>query len=672
MDRLIRFFIAVFLIGTAGLAAAAEASEQSPVAPSFRWLKQGEVKPAGWLKAQMERDLREGSIGHLDELAPQASSDIFVTGRNAPGKPNAYSQAGQTGEVESWGNGETEGNWRTGYIRTAYLIGDIEAKRKADAYVRHILQSQDKDGYIGIYSPELRYPQSQLGSELWTETTILRGLLAYYELTGDTEVLRAVERAAQLSMTKYGPGKMTAFQIPNYDCGVSHGLMFVDVLERLYDLTGNQSYRDFGLWLYQDFSAAKDWIANGGMNYWGDAKLAALLDLQKPLVGHGATTNEHIRVPVWAYIVTGNPDFKRAYENALIKVKQISFPSGATIAEEDSRGMKPDPTTTFYEFCALKELLMSYCSGLQKLGKSELGDRIEKLMFNAVQGSRAPGGKGVAYCTRDNRYSVDGAVANRDKFSPTHSDVAVCCNPNFAQTTPDYIRGMWMRTPDDGLAALLYGPSYVDTNLKGVGVRIDEATDYPFSATISLTVSPEQPVEFPLVLRNPGWSESTQVTCQGASVSKNGDYFLVRKRWTKGDQVKIVFSESIIGIPAWNAEIALQRGPLVYALTIPSVKFETKHYSLPGFADLEYSSALGAQWWYALDPSLGKGDFGFTARGERDANKPYPFDGAPVRLEGKLINLDTGRREDVSLVPMGSSLAILRRVTFPVGGSENK
>ena len=315
---------------------------------------------------------------------------------------------------------------------------------------------------------------------------------------------------------------------------------------------------------------------------------------------------------------------------------------------------------------------MSYCSGLQKLGQSELGDRIEKLMFNGVQGARAPGGKGVTYCTRDNRYSVDGALQNRDKFSPTHSDVAVCCNPNFAQITPLYIRGMWMRTPDDGLAALLYGPSYVDTNVKGVGVRIEEATDYPFSATISLTVSPKQPVEFPLVLRNPGWSESTQVTCEGASVSRNGDYFVVRKRWTKGDQVKIVFSESIIGIPAWYAEIALQRGPLVYALTIPSVKFEAKHYSLPGFADLEYSSAVGAQWWYALDPSLGKGDFGFTARGEKDVNMPYPFDGAPVRLEGKLINLDTGKREDVSLVPMGSSQAILRRVTFPVGVSENK
>lgn len=161
MHRLANFIIVALLIGTGGLVAAAvEASAQSPVAPSFRWLKQGEVKPAGWLKAQMERDLREGSIGHLDELAPQARSDIFVTGRNAPGKPNAFSQAGQTGEVESWGNGETEGNWRTGYLRTAYLIGDDEVKRKADAYFRHILQSQDKDGYIGIYSPEIRYPQT--------------------------------------------------------------------------------------------------------------------------------------------------------------------------------------------------------------------------------------------------------------------------------------------------------------------------------------------------------------------------------------------------------------------------------------------------------------------------------------------------------------------------------
>jgi hypothetical protein len=231
---------------------------------------------------------------------------------------------------------------------------------------------------------------------------------------------------------------------------------------------------------------------------------------------------------------------------------------------------------------------------------------------------------------------------------------------------------MWMRTADDGLAAVLYGPSSVDTKVKGVEVQIEESTDYPFSETISLRVSPRKPVEFPLELRNPQWSKSTQVVCAGANVSKNGDYFLVRKRWTEGDQVKIVFTESIMAIHAWPAEIALQRGPLVYALTIPAVKTEFKHYGLTGFADLEYSSAMGAQWWYALDPRLGKEDFGFTASGDGHFDTPYPFDGSPVRLEGKLINLVTKQTDDVHLVPMGSNEAILRRVTFPVAAGEAK
>ena len=229
-----------------------------------------------------------------------------------------------------------------------------------------------------------------------------------------------------------------------------------------------------------------------------------------------------------------------------------------------------------------------------------------------------------------------------------------------------------MRTPDDGLAAQLYGPSTVATKVKGAAVRIDEATDYPFSATVALTVSLDQPLDFSLMLRDPGWSKATQVICPGASIAKKGGYFLIRKRWANGDKVKIVFSESIVKVPSWNGEIALQRGPLVYALTIPAVKFETKQYKLAGFADLEYSSSMTGQWWYALDPRLGKEDFGFTATGDGHFDTPYPFDGSPVRLEGKLINLVTKQKDEVHLVPMGSNEAILRRVTFPVGAGEAK
>jgi hypothetical protein len=65
---------------------------------------------------------------------------------------------------------------------------------------------------------------------------------------------------------------------------------------------------------------------------------------------------------------------------------------------------------------------------------------------------------------------------------------------------------------------------------------------------------------------------------------------------------------------------------------------------------------------------VGNGDFGFSATTEKDTNMLYPYDVAPIRLEGKLVNLDTRQSESVRLVPMGSALAMLRRLTFPVEG----
>lgn len=336
------------------------------------------------------------------------------------------------------------------------------------------------------------------------------------------------------------------------------------------------------------------------------------------------------------------------------------------MAMEDIGARKPDPTNAYYEYCAMKELLTTLASGLQKTGEAELGDKIEKLIFNAAEGARALGGKEITYCTRDNRYRIEGELHNRSKFSPAHSDVAVCCNPNATQTFPIYVRSMWMKTREGGLAATLYGPSLVNTIVKGVNVQIREETEYPFSSAVSLVISPERPIDFHIQLRDPSWSRNTIVTCKGAASRREGNYLVVAKEWKKGDRVSLSFHESTSGITAANGEIALQRGPLVYALRIPEVARDMKDYSLPGFADLEYFPAQEAHWAYALDAALGNGDFGFTARAEKNPNKQYPYDGAPIRLEGNLINLDSGQHEAVQLIPMGSSLAILRRVTFPM------
>jgi len=125
------------------------------------------------------------------------------------------------------------------------------------------------------------------------------------------------------------------------------------------------------------------------------------------------------------------------------------------------------------------------------------------------------------------------------------------------------------------------------------------------------------------------------------------------------------FSGGITATKAANGEIALARGPLVYALGIPGTAKNIRDYDLPGFADEEYFPAQGAMWSYALDPSAADHSFGFNAISEENTNSFYPYDASPIRLEGRLINLDTGKEENVQLVPMASRQAILRRVTFP-------
>src|SRR5271167_1828453 len=159
--------------------------------PVFTWLTLGEVKPAGWIKEQMLRDLSEGFAGHLGELCHEASSDIFVTNRNSAASANNANVY-----QNNWWNGETEGNWRAGFIMMAYLTEDKQTMQQADEYVRHIVSSQGEDGYLGVFASDLRFSKP---GELWTQACLMRGLLDYSELTGNQDVRKAVIRATDLT-----------------------------------------------------------------------------------------------------------------------------------------------------------------------------------------------------------------------------------------------------------------------------------------------------------------------------------------------------------------------------------------------------------------------------------------------------------------------------------------
>ena len=37
---------------------------------AYQWMRVGEIRPTGWMRAQMQHDLEDGFVGHFDELVP--------------------------------------------------------------------------------------------------------------------------------------------------------------------------------------------------------------------------------------------------------------------------------------------------------------------------------------------------------------------------------------------------------------------------------------------------------------------------------------------------------------------------------------------------------------------------------------------------------------------------
>jgi uncharacterized protein len=648
--------------GSKGSSARLSAGLESSVAPAFEWLRLGAVKPKGWIQEQMLRDLKTGSAGRLDELCHQASTDIFANGRKTFADTHVTNK---DGEVKPrpywWWDGETQGNWRSGFIKLAYLSGDKQSMQNADAFVQHVLSFQGDDGYLGACDKDVRY---QFPGELWTQACLLRGLIAYGEITQNDSVLAAVRRAVDATMAAYrgGNGKQTWKQ--------SHDILIADVLEQLFDLTGEVKYKDFGVWLYEDWSNTKD-----GMAGIDDDKLANLLDSELPFKGHCAHVVEGMRAPLWLWTVTGRDDLGTATRNAFAKLERYAMPGGSVVSSglraEFIDDQPPDPNKVEFEYCTTKETLDTYMSAMQKMGAIEHAERVERIFFNDAQGSRLPDGSGLGYFSIDNCSHCDGLTPDgskpqkRNKYSPTHDDVAVCCNPNSANLAPNYVRGMWMRHPEGGLAALLYGPCTLTTTVGGVSVKLEEKTNYPFEHTVEVAVQPERKSLFSLYFRDPQWSQRTKLECDGAHIERTGDFWKVSKSWKPGDRISLTFVAKVQPVTAVNGEVALKYGALLYALPISSTKKVVKTYSVTGFEDTHYEPGHDIADQLALVGGSRENGFGFKPgeKARKDAGL-RPFDSPMVSLRGEMVNKTTGVKSTVELIPLGCT--ILRRLTFPV------
>jgi DUF1680 family protein len=319
-----------------------------------------------------------------------------------------------------------------------------------------------------------------------------------------------------------------------------------------------------------------------------------------------------------------------------------------------------------YEYCGITELFDTQKFLLEKTGEKRHADMGEKLVMNAGQGARLPDGTCVTYFSRDNRYrATSEGSGGRFKFSPTHEDIAVCCNPIASKLMPYYVDGMWMKRSGDsrGLVAMFYGPASLKTKINGARVGIRQETYFPFSDTVRFLVEPEREIPFAIWLRIPYWCNEMRIEVEDGEISEQDGFKIIHRSWTRGDSFRVTFVAGIQAIEAVNGEIAFQRGPLLYSLPIPHEQRKIKDYPLKGFADYEFTPTGENLMNLHLDPAQLKNGSPFIHEYTSNSDYLYPWDRTPSHLKGQLYD-QQGDRLEVNLVPMGTT--ILRRLTFPV------
>jgi len=570
---------------------------------AFDPLPLGAVEPRGWLRRQLEIQAA-GLTGHLDDFWSDVGPNSGWLG----------------GAGESWERGPY---YLDGLLPLAYQLYDPTLIRKAKQWVNWTLDHQRPDGQIGPLKND----------DWWPRMVMLKVLTQYEEVSGDPRVIPVMQKYFAYELREL-PAR------PLRDWGKYRWHDNVYSVLWLYNRTGDGNLLELAKLLHQQ---GYDWEAQFANFKYTSKETREKLGLTEhgPLPDvamqtHGVNNAMALKAaPVWWLVSGDSADRGELYHQLAMLDKYHGLPNGMFSGDEHLAGTNPSQGI---ELCAVVETMFSFEQAFSILGDPRLADRLEKVAYNALPGTLSNDMWSHQYdqqpnqiaCTRAHRqWSTNGPDSNLFGLAPNFG----CCTANLHQGWPKFTSALWMSTPDGGLVAAAYAPSRVHTKLNGVGVTIDEETEYPFRGTVRFAIHTPRAVAFPLMLRIPGWAASAAVTVNGTTsqVQQSGLHS-VKRTWREGDRVTIAFPMDPRVSHWFHDSAVFERGPLVFSLPLDGQWLELKKYTAKS-ADWQITPK--ADWNYAV--KLGD----CAAKALEQPVSPVPFDlrNPPVTLQIK------GRRD---------------------------
>ena len=644
---------------------------KNPLAPlAFIKLPVGSIKPQGWILKYLELQ-RDGLTGKLGEISAWLEK-----------KNNAWYSGNGQGD-HGW---EEVPYWLKGYGNLGYILKDEKMIAETKLWLNKVFESQQADGYFGPRMVENQHQDNKGKTpDLWPNMLMLWCMQSYYEYSNDARVIPF--------MTKYFKWQTTVpdEKLLKIYWENSRGGDNLYSIYWLYNRTGEKWLLELANKIHRNTA---NWSQKNNLPKW-----------------HNVYSAQCFREPATYFMQAKDSSYLKATYNDFYLVRNIygQVPGGMFGADENARKGFNDPRQGV-ETCGMVEQMASdeILTGIT--GDPMWADHCEEVAFNTYPAAVMPDFKGLRYITSPNMVVSDSrnhapGIQNEGPFLMMNPFSSRCCQHNHAMGWPYYAEHLWMATPDNGIAALLYNSSEVTAKVgtgKGSMVTLKQSTHYPFDENIKIEISATGTVNFSLYLRIPNWCSNAKLVVNGeeqANAFEAGSYARIERKWKQGDVVELKLPMQLKKVD-WvknKGSVSINYGPLSFSLKIEeSYKMMDSKKSAIGDSKWQentdqskwpsYEIYPASMWNYGLllNEQPLENQFEIIKKPWPENDFPFTTDAVPIELRarGKIIPewvLDKyglcdvlpqspvtvqTKEQPISLIPMGA--ARLRIASFPV------
>ncbi len=525
--------------------------------------------------------------------------------------PYDFKKCEDTGRIDNFlkaakkMEGQFEGYWFNDsdvykVIEGAAYDLQVHPDPQLEAYIDDIITkiggAQEADGYL--YTPRTidpANPHHHAGPERWSNLYMSHELYnlghmyesatAYYRATGKRAFLDICLKSADLICDVFGEDALR--NVPGHQ-EVELGLI------KLYRVTGEQKYLDLAKFFLDERGHANGRELQSAAEDVGYMQDHIPVIEQREAVGHSVRAVYMYSAMADIGALLGDEDYintlNHIWANVVQKKLALTGGLGARHRGEafDENYVLPN-IESYNETCAAIGSIFWNHRMFSLSGEAKYYDIIERTLYNGFLSGISLQGTEFFYvnplaCDAEYGFNFGKTMTRQAWFDCS------CCPTNVVRllpALPEYIYSQ----KDDAVFINLYINSETTVDVDGVPVAIQQKSNYPWDADISVNINPSEPLQFALKLRVPSWalgqpvpdsdlytylddtpaSISLELNGEALNVQVDDGYITIDRQWQPNDSLQLNIEMPIRRVIAHEnvadckGKVAIERGTIVYA-----------------------------------------------------------------------------------------------------------